>query len=79
MKLKSEKQISVIPTNTGLEIEQIIAKAYNEFYEQNKELFKKDAIEYWRQAHIYKENKVRQYKIQNLFICANSHNKRVIE
>ena len=41
-------------------IDRIVCKLYNKFYEQNKELFKKDRIEYWHKANIYKNNELRK-------------------
>lgn len=41
-------------------IDKIICKLYNKFHEEHKELFKKDRIEYWHKANIYKNNELRK-------------------
>ncbi|MBW2985271.1 hypothetical protein KY313_01285 [Candidatus Woesearchaeota archaeon] len=41
-------------------IDKIVCKLYNKFHEENKELFKKDRIEYWHKANIYKNNELRK-------------------
>ena len=41
-------------------IDRLICKLYNKFYEKNKALFKKDRIEYWHKANLYKTNELRK-------------------
>ena len=41
-------------------IDKIVCKLYNKFHEENKGLFKKDRIEYWHKANIYKNNELRK-------------------
>ena len=42
-------------------LEIITILAYNDFYKEHRQLFKDDIREYWRQARVYKEQKIREY------------------
>ena len=44
-------------------LDRITIDAYNEFYKQHLELFKKDRITYWQQAIRYKEYVLLEYKL----------------
>lgn len=52
-------------TMNPMQLEAIAVKAYNEFYEKHKELFKNDTILYWHQATQYKEAELRKARYQN--------------
>ena len=44
----------------GVDMDKIVCKLYNEFHEQNQDLFMKDRVEYWHKADIYKKNELRK-------------------
>ena len=44
----------------GVDMDKIVCRLYNEFHEKNQDLFKKDRIEYWHKATIYKNNALRK-------------------
>ena len=44
----------------GVDMDKIVCKLYNEFQEKNQSLFKRDRIEYWHKATIYKNNALRK-------------------
>ncbi|MEE9525402.1 MAG: hypothetical protein V3V78_02230 [Candidatus Woesearchaeota archaeon] len=43
-------------------VDRVACKLYNHFCATHKELFKKDKREYWRQARIYKNERMRAWK-----------------
>lgn len=51
-------------------IDKIVCKLYNKFHEENKELFKKDRIEYWHKANIYKNNELRKLNYNKIIKCS---------
>lgn len=42
--------------------DRIQIKLYNEFYEKNKELFKRDPLQYWRQCRVYVQENLQRIK-----------------
>ena len=48
----------------SFDLDTIACKAYNEFRAKNEELFKNCPQEYWMKARQYKEQKVREYKLE---------------
>ncbi len=44
----------------GVDMDKIVCRLYNEFHEKNQSLFKKDRVEYWHKATIYKNNALRK-------------------
>ncbi len=58
MKLKKER--NKIKELTCLELSRIKIKLYNEFYEKNKELYKKDVVMYHHKAFNFVEKELRK-------------------
>ena len=44
----------------GVDMDNIVCRLYKEFQENNQSLFKRDRIEYWHKATIYKNNALRK-------------------